>query len=82
MALLDRVARWAGARTSRRLGSSVPWVGAAIALAVAASAIRRKGVARGVADTGLNVLPFVGGLKALIETFTGDWFRDRRPRRR
>jgi hypothetical protein len=51
-----------------------------VALAVAGSAIRRKGIARGVADTGLNALPFVGGLKALVETFTGDWFRDRESR--
>jgi hypothetical protein len=81
MALLRRFARLAGARASRRLGRSVPLVGTAVALALAASSVRRKGLARGVADTGLNALPLVGTLKAMIETFTGDWFADR-PRRR
>jgi len=79
MALLQRVVRFAGARASRRLSRSVPLVGTAFALALAASVIRRKGLARGVADTGLNALPVVGALKVVIEAFTGDWFRDRRP---
>jgi hypothetical protein len=80
MALTHRLARLAGARGSRRLSRSLPFVGSLIALGFAGMAIRRKGLARGVADTSLNALPFIGVLKTVIETFTGDWFRDR-PRR-
>lgn len=57
----------------------MPFIGTAVALALAAAAVRRKGLARGVADTGLNAVPFLGALKAIAETFTGDWFPDRKP---
>lgn len=84
MTLTNRVARWGGARISRRMARSIPWVGAAIALATAASTVRRKGVISGTLDTGLNAIPLVGAAKNIIELARGrDFFPDRygaRPR--
>jgi hypothetical protein len=77
MALLRRVESWAGARASRRLSRSLPFLGTLVAVGLAAMMIRRKGLVRGLADTGLNAIPFVGGFKNIVEMFTGDWFRDR-----
>ena len=75
----NRVVRWGGARLSRRLSRSLPWVGTAIALATVFSTIRRKGVVSGVLDTGLNAMPVVGAAKNVVELARGrDFFPDRR----
>ncbi|HET7695766.1 MAG TPA: hypothetical protein VFK57_08675 [Vicinamibacterales bacterium] len=87
MATTDRLVRWGGARLSRRLSRSVPWIGGAIALATVVSTMRRKGVFGGMMDTGLNAIPFVGAAKNTVELVRGrDFFPDReivgRPARR
>jgi hypothetical protein len=89
MATTDRLVRWGGARLSRRVSRSLPWVGGAIALATVAATMRRKGFLRGVMDTGLNAIPFVGAAKNTVELVRGrDFFPDREvvgrplPRRR
>jgi hypothetical protein len=63
MATTERLVRWGGARLSRRAARSIPWVGGAIALATVAGSMRRKGFLRGVLDTGLNAVPFMGAAK-------------------
>jgi hypothetical protein len=78
MTITRHVASWGGARLSRRLSRSLPWVGAVIAVATVASTIRRKGVISGTLDTGLNAIPFVGATKNVIEMARGrDFFPDR-----
>jgi hypothetical protein len=39
--------------------------------------IRRKGLVRGVVNSGLDAIPFVGAGKNLIEYFTGDFLSDK-----
>ena len=74
----SHITRWGGARLSRRLARSVPWVGAAIAVVTVVSTIRRKGVISGTLDTGLNAIPFVGAAKNVVELARGrDFFPDR-----
>ena len=76
--MTHRVARWGGARLSRRLRRSVPIVGGVIAVATVVGTMRRKGVIGGAFDTGLNAVPFVGALKNLVEISRGrDFFPDR-----
>ena len=78
MATTDRLVRWGGARLSRRMSRSVPWIGGAIALATVVSTMRRKGFFGGVMDTGLNAIPFVGAAKNTVELVRGrDFFPDR-----
>src|SRR5215210_6714116 len=78
MTMTERVARWGGARLSRRLSRSLPWVGGLIAVATVASTMRRKGVISGVLDTGLNAVPLVGAAKNVLEVARGrDFFPDR-----
>ena len=62
---------YAGRRIARRLARSIPWIGAAIALATLGSAIRRKGLFRGTLHSGLDAIPFVGGAKNLAELARG-----------
>lgn len=78
MAYLGRAARWGGARLSRRLARSIPWVGALVALATLGATLRRKGVLGGLADAGLNSIPFVGAAKNVVEVVRRqDFFPDR-----
>ncbi|MGE5816114.1 MAG: hypothetical protein ACM36C_16610 [Acidobacteriota bacterium] len=78
MAIGARLTRWAGARASRRLARSMPWIGAAVALATIATTVRRKGWIGGATDTALNATPFVGALKNAAETIRGrDFIPDR-----
>ena len=78
MTIAHRIASWGGARLSRRVSRSLPWIGAGIAAVTVASTMRRKGVISGALDTGLNATPFVGAAKNLIEVFRGrDFFPDR-----
>ena len=80
MSVTTRATRWAGARASRRLARSMPWVGAAIALATLAATVRRKGWLGGAADTALNAIPVVGVLKNTAETVRGrDFIPDHTP---
>ena len=78
MTIAHRIASWGGARLSRRVSKSLPWVGAVIAVATVASTLRRKGVISGTLNTGLNAVPFVGAAKNIIEVVRGrDFFPDR-----
>lgn len=78
MALMNRAARWAGMRASRRMSRSLPWVGGLIGLFTLGAAVRRKGLFRGTLDTGLNALPVVGALKLGAESLRGrDFVADR-----
>jgi len=78
MTMTQRIARWGGARLSRRVSRSLPWIGAAVAIVTVASTMRRKGVISGALDTGLNAVPFVGAAKNVLEVARGrDFFPDR-----
>jgi len=83
MAYLGRAARWGGARLARRLARSIPFVGAVVAVATVGATMRRKGMVGGLADTGLNSIPFVGAAKNVVEVVRGeDFFPDRPVARR
>jgi hypothetical protein len=70
-------------RMSRRMARSMPWIGAAVALATIAGTVRRKGWLGGAAESALNATPFLGALKNTAEIVRGRDFipdRSRRPR--
>jgi hypothetical protein len=78
MAIGHRLARWGGARLSRRVSRSIPIIGAGIAAATLFATVRRKGFVGGALDTGLNAMPGLGALKNIVEYARGrDFFPDR-----
>lgn len=78
MVMTNRLARWGGARLSRRLSRSIPVLGAVVAAATLFATMRQKGVISGALDTGLNAMPGLGALKNVIEYTRGrDFFPDR-----
>jgi len=80
MPVTGHLVRWGGARLSQRFARSMPLVGAGLALVTIAATMRRKGLMRGVLDTGLNAIPFVGAAKNTFELVRGrDLIPDRVP---
>lgn len=78
MAIQQQALRYGQRRLLRRLGRSVPYLGAAVALVALGSAIRRKGLFGGTVDSVLNAVPFVGGVKTAAEVVRGrDFIRDK-----
>ena len=82
MSISRQVAQYGRVRLARRLSRSVPLLGAVVAVFTLRAAIRRKGFARGVADTALDATPGVGAAKNLYEMARGDIIPDRTPRPR
>ena len=65
-------------RIARKMLRSVPFLGSLVALATLGMAIRRKGMWRGTADTALDFIPYVGGVKNSAEILRGrDFLRDK-----
>jgi hypothetical protein len=79
MAIQQQALKYGQRRILQRLGRSLPWLGAAVALATLGATIRRKGVMRGTLDSALNAIPFVGALKNAAEVVRGrDFICDKR----
>jgi hypothetical protein len=79
MDLAHQFTGYAGAKVTRRIMRSMPWIGGAMALLMLGRAIRRKGVFGGTLDTALDFIPFVGAVKNLAEAGRGrDFIRDKR----
>ena len=73
-----QVRQYAGRKLTRRLVRAVPWLGGVVALVTVGAAIRRKGFLGGTVDTALDMIPFVGGAKNLVEAGRGrDFIRDK-----
>lgn len=71
MTISRQLRRYAGVRLTRRLSRSLPFVGAAVALATLGGAMRRKGILGGALHTTLDFIPFVGGIKNIAEMTRG-----------
>ena len=70
--------RYATRKLTRRLSRSLPWVGGVIALATIGSAMRRKGIVRGIIHSALDAIPYVGAAKNMTEAVRGrDFLADK-----
>ena len=66
-----------GWQVAKRVAKSVPYVGTVMAIGLVGYDIKRKGVVKGVINSGLDAIPFVGLGKNVVEFFTGDLFPDK-----
>ncbi|GAC1398826.1 MAG: hypothetical protein NVSMB56_13800 [Pyrinomonadaceae bacterium] len=77
-----RATRAVGWKMAKRLIKPIPIVGTMVAVGLAGYEIKKKGLLRGSIDVGLDIIPFVGTAKNVIELFTGDLIPDKETRRR
>jgi len=66
-----------GWQVAKRLAKMVPLGGTAVAIALVGSDIKKKGVLKGVANSGLDAIPILGLVKNGVELFTGDFISDK-----
>lgn len=78
--LTRRVARAGGWALAKRLIKPIPVIGSVVAVGLAGHEVKKKGLVRGAAHVGLDLLPFVGTAKNVLEIFTGDLIPDKRPK--
>ena len=75
--LKRKAAEAGGWMLAKRIGKSIPYVGTAMAIGFIGYDIKRKGLVKGVINSGLDAIPFVGAGKNIIEYFTGDLLPDK-----
>jgi hypothetical protein len=77
-----RIIRAGGWGIAKRIIKPIPIVGSIFAFGLAGYEIRKKGLLPGAVHVGLDVTPFVGTAKNVLEIFTGDLIPDKSQRKR
>jgi len=75
--LKQKAAEAGGWMAARRIAKSVPYLGTVMAIGFVGYDIKKKGVFKGVLNSGLDAIPFVGMGKNIVEFFTGDLLPDK-----
>lgn len=75
--LTRKLAEAGGWKVARRVAKAIPYAGTVMAIGFVGYDIKRKGVVKGVLNSGLDAIPFVGLAKNAVELFTGDIFPDK-----
>ena len=79
--LKRRIIRAGGWGVAKRLIKPIPIIGSVFAFGLAGYEIKKKGLIPGAVHVGLDVTPFVGTAKRVVEIFTGDLIPDKSERR-
>ena len=66
-----------GWQVAKRVAKMVPFGGTVIAVGLVGHDINKKGFAKGVLNSGIDAIPFVGFTKNAVELFTGDFIPDK-----
>lgn len=61
----------------KRGAKMLPFGGTLVAIGLVGHDIKRKGVVKGVMNSGLDAIPVVGLAKNAVEIFTGDFIPDK-----
>ena len=65
-----------GWQVAKRVAKMVPFGGAVIAIGLVGHDIKKKGLVKGVVNSSIDAIPFVGFAKNAVELFTGDFLPD------
>ena len=66
-----------GWQVAKRVAKAVPVVGGLMTIGLVGYDIRKKGVIKGVLNSGLDAIPIIGTAKNVVELFTGDLLSDK-----
>jgi hypothetical protein len=70
-----------GWQVAKRVAKMVPFGGTVVVVGLVGHDIKRKGVVRGVINSGLDAIPVFGFAKNAVELFRGDFIADKSDRR-
>lgn len=79
--LTRRAAKAGGWQLAKRLIKPIPVVGTVMVIGLAGRELQKKGIVGGGVSVGLDLIPFVGTAKGVVEIFTGDWIPDKKPKK-
>lgn len=77
--LKRKAAEAGGWMLAKRIAKSIPYVGTVMSIGLVGYDIKKKGVVKGVLNSGLDAIPFVGLGKNVVEYFTGDLLPNKKP---
>lgn len=66
-----------GWQVAKRVAKMVPFGGTVVAVGLVGHDIKKKGFVKGVVNSGIDAIPFVGLAKNAVELFTGDFLPDK-----
>jgi hypothetical protein len=66
-----------GWQVAKRVAKMVPFGGTVIAVGLVGHDIKKKGFVKGVVNSSIDAIPFVGFTKNAVELFTGDFIPDK-----
>jgi hypothetical protein len=66
-----------GWQVAKRVAKMVPFGGTVIAVGLVGHDIKKKGFVKGVVNSGIDAIPFVGFAKNAVELVTGDFLPDK-----
>ncbi len=72
-----KLAHAGGWQVAKRAAKMLPFGGTLVVAALVGHDIRRKGLLKGVVNSGIDAIPFVGLAKNAVELFTGDFISDK-----
>jgi hypothetical protein len=75
--LQRKLVKAGGWTVAKRVAKSIPYVGTVMSIGLVGYDIKKKGVVKGVLNSGLDAIPFVGLGKNVVEFFAGDLFPDK-----
>ena len=67
-----------GWQIAKRGAKMLPFGGTIIVVGLVGHDIRRKGVVKGLVNSGIDAIPIVGFAKNAVELFTGDFIADKK----
>jgi hypothetical protein len=70
-----------GWQVAKRAAKMIPFGGTLVVVGLVGHDIKKKGVVRGVINSGIDAIPVVGLAKNAIELFTGDFISDKQDRK-
>jgi len=68
-----------GWQVAKRVAKMVPFGGTVIVVGLVGHDIKKKGLVKGVVNSGIDAIPVVGFCKNAVELFTGDFIPDKEP---
>jgi hypothetical protein len=75
--IAKKVAKAGGWQVAKRVAKRIPVIGTVFTIGLVGQDIRNKGLIKGVVNSGLDAVPFVGTAKGIVELFTGDFLSDK-----
>jgi hypothetical protein len=71
------VVKIGGWQVAKRVAKRIPIIGTVLTIGLVGNDVRKKGIFKGVANSALDIIPFVGTAKGIVEIFTGDLISDK-----